>query len=101
MRSTAQREEHPEQAFLAVLKFGRADRFPPHGCCLLPPTQQCDKGNACSTCSVFLTNASCLETLQRQFNETGALTERTAGQVTQRHGKPMPDDNVWLAQCSG
>jgi hypothetical protein len=26
--------------------FDRADRFLPHGYCLLPPLQTCDKGNA-------------------------------------------------------
>jgi hypothetical protein len=39
-----------------------------------------------------------LDTLQRQLNETTALIERTTEQFQMRHGKPMPDDNVWLAQ---
>ncbi len=118
MHYVAQREEHAEQAFLATRKykadgtavtfsredhdgmhlFDRADRFLPHGYCLLPPMQQCDKGNACLTCSVFVTDTSHLETLQRQLDETNALIERTTEQFQLRHGKPMPDDNVWLAQ---
>ena len=76
MHYIAQREEHAEQAFLATAKlkadgtrvsfsredhdslhlFDRADRFLPHGWCLLPPLQTCDKGNACLTCSVFVTD---------------------------------------------
>jgi hypothetical protein len=118
MHYVAQREEHAEQAFLATRKFkadatavtfsredhdgmhlfDRADRFLPHGYCLLPPLQTCDKGNACLTCSVFVTDTSHLDTLQRQLNETTALIERTTEQFQKRHGKPMPDDNVWLAQ---
>jgi hypothetical protein len=53
---------------------------------------------ACLTCSVFVTDTSHLETLQRQLDETNALIDRTTEQFHQRHGKPMPDDNVWLIQ---
>jgi integrase len=118
MHYVARREEHAEQAFLATRKFkadstavtfsredhdgmhlfDRADRFLPHGYCLLPPLQTCDKGNACLTCSVFVTDTSHLDTLQRQLDETNALIDRTTKQFHQRHGKPMPDDNVWLIQ---
>jgi len=120
MHYVAQREEHAEQAFLATRKFkadatavtfsredhdgmhlfDRADRFLPHGYCLLPPLQTCDKGNACLTCSVFVTDTSHLGTLHRQLNETTALIERTTEQFQKRHGKPIPGANVWLAQRS-
>jgi hypothetical protein len=53
---------------------------------------------ACLTCSVFVTDTSHLDTLQRQLSETTALIERTTEQFQMRHGKPMPGDNVWLAQ---
>ena len=118
MHYVAQREEHAEQAFLATHKFkadgtavtfsredhdsihlfDRADRFLPHGYCLLPPLQTCDKGNACLTCSVFVTDTSYLNTLQRQLDETKGLINRTTEQFEKRHGKPMPNDNVWLLQ---
>jgi integrase len=118
MHYVAQREEHAEQAFLATRKFkadgtavmfsredhdgmhlfDRADRFLPHGYCLLPPLQTCDKGNACLTCSVFVTDTSHLGTLQRQLDETNALIDRTIEQFEKRHGKPMPNDNIWLVQ---
>jgi hypothetical protein len=55
---------------------------------------------ACLTCSVFVTDTSYLDTLQRQLDETSALIDRTAKQFEKRHGKPMPHDNVWLAQRS-
>ena len=74
----ARRDEHAEQAFLATRKFradgtrvifsredhdalhllDRADRFLPNGYCLLPPLQRCEKGNACLTCGVFVTDDS-------------------------------------------
>ncbi|WP_460344265.1 tyrosine-type recombinase/integrase [Actinoallomurus acanthiterrae] len=118
MHYVAQREEHAEQAFLATVKFkadgtrlnlsrqdhdslhlfDRADRFLPHGWCLLPPLQTCDKGNACLTCSVFVTDETHIQTLTRQLAETESLIERTTTAFHQRHGRPMPDDNVWLAQ---
>lgn len=118
MRYIAQREEHAEQAFLATRKvkvdgtsvlfsredhdllhlFDRADRILPHGWCLLPPLQTCDKGNACLTCSVFVTDHSHRTALERQLAETTALIERTTTVFAERHGRPMPEDNPWLAQ---
>lgn len=118
MHYIAQREEHAEQAFLATAKlradgtqvtisredhdilqlFNRADRFLPHGWCLLPPLQTCDKGNACLTCSVFVTDQTHQQTLERQLSDTMELIARTTAAFQQRHGRPMPDDNVWIAQ---
>jgi integrase len=120
MHYIAQREEHAELAFLATVKlradgtrvqfsredhdslhlFERADRFLPHGWCLLPPLQTCSKGNACLTCSVFVTDETHQPTLQRQLADTEQLIARTTADFQRRHGTPMPDDNVWLAQRS-
>ena len=36
--------------------------------------------------------------MQRQLDETNALIDCSTTQFQQRHGKPMPDGNVWLAQ---
>ena len=118
MHYVAQREEHAEQAFLATVKLradgsrvqfsredhdsmhllDRADRFLPNGWCLLPPLQVCDKGNACLTCSVFVTDATHEPTLRRQQAETEALITRTTNAFREKHGRAMPEDNVWLAQ---
>ena len=118
MHYVARRDEHAEQAFLATRKFkadgtrvvfsredhdalhllDRADRFLPNGYCLLPPLQKCEKGNACLTCGVFVTDDSHLAVLQRQLEQTTALIERTTAQFLERHGRPMPDGNVWLVQ---
>ena len=118
MHYVARRDEHAEQAFLATRKFradgtrvsfsredhdalhllDRADRFLPNGYCLLPPLQRCEKGNACLTCSVFVTDDSHLAVLQRQLEQTAELIERTTARFLERHGRPMPDGNVWLVQ---
>ena len=114
----AQREEHAEQAFLATVKLkadgtrvafsredhdamhllGRADRILPNGWCLLPPLQACGKGNACLTCSVFVTDQTHQQALERQLTDTAALIDRARTDFRQRHGRPMPEDNIWLAQ---
>ena len=116
MHYIAARDEHAEQAFLATAKlrsdgtriqlssddhdslhlFRRADRFLPNGWCMLPPLQSCDKGNACLTCSVFVTDHTHRDVLQRQLRETADLIDRATTEFEQRHGHPMPDDNVWL-----
>lgn len=76
----------------------RADRFLPNGWCLLPSLQNCDKGNACLTCSVSVTDQSHRHVIARQLTETGELITRTTDAFQRRHDWPMPEDNVWLAQ---
>jgi hypothetical protein len=87
------REDHD-----SLQLFDRADRFLPHGWCLLPPLQSCDKGNACLTCSVFATDETHQPALRRQLAETQALIKRSIEAFQQRHGQPMPENNVWLVQ---
>ena len=116
MHYIAARDEHAEQAFLATAKlrsdgtriqlssddhdslhlFRRADRFLPNGWCMLPPLQSCDKGNACLSCSVFVTDHTHRDVLLRQLRETTTLIDRATTEFEQRHGHAMPDDNVWL-----
>jgi hypothetical protein len=50
------------------------------------------------TCGVFVTDGSHLAALQRQLEQTTALIKRTTAQFLDRHGHPLPDGNVWLAQ---
>jgi hypothetical protein len=54
--------------------------------------------NACLTCSVFVTDETHQTTLERQLADATALIARTTDAFQQRHGRPMPADNVWLAQ---
>jgi hypothetical protein len=118
MHYIAARDEHAEQAFLATAKlrsdgtriqlfsddhdslhlFRRADRILPNGWCMLPPLQSCDKGNACLTCSVFVTDHTHRDVLQRQLRETHDLINRATTEFEQRHGHSMPEDNVWLSR---
>jgi integrase len=118
MHYIAERQEHAEQAFLATVKlradgtqvtfsredhdgmhlFERADRFLPHGWCTLPPLQTCDKGNACLTCAVFVTDEPHRGVLEEQLHQTDALIQRASAAFEQRHGLPIPDDNIWLCQ---
>ncbi|MFD4530156.1 tyrosine-type recombinase/integrase [Streptomyces sp. NPDC058470] len=118
MHYVAARQEQAEQAFLATAKlradgthvtfsrddhdslhlFNRADRFLPHGWCMLPPLQTCDKGNVCLTCSVLVTDDSHQPALERQLAETAALIDRSTTAFQERHGCAMPEDNVWLLQ---
>ncbi|VBA45414.1 hypothetical protein LAUMK13_05460 [Mycobacterium innocens] len=89
MHYVAQREEHAEQAFLATRRlkaavtavtlfredgdglhsFDRADRFLPHGYCLLLPLQTYDKRSACLTYSDSSLTQAIWDTLKRQLNE--------------------------------
>ncbi|MGH3098875.1 MAG: hypothetical protein ACRDMV_23050, partial [Streptosporangiales bacterium] len=78
--------------------FDRADRILPNGWCTLPPLQRCEKGNACLTCSVFVTDHTHRGALERQLADTDQLIDRTTTAFEQRHGRPMPEDNVWLAE---
>ncbi|MFC0359107.1 tyrosine-type recombinase/integrase [Kytococcus schroeteri] len=77
---------------------GRTDRILPNGTCLLPPTRRCDKGNACLTCGHFATDTSHLPELRRQHRQTLELIDLRQEAFTQRHGTPMPENNVWLEQ---
>jgi integrase len=74
----------------------RTDRVLPNGLCLLPPTKQCDKGNACARCEHFATDRSHLPDHRDQLAATKALIDTRKTQHHQRTGQPMTDDNVWL-----
>lgn len=75
----------------------RADRMLPNGLCLLPPTQSCDKGNACLSCGSFATDKSNLPDHIDQLDRTRALIQARQEQFHSRFGTPMPEDNIWLA----
>lgn len=60
----------------------------------ISPLQSCGKGNACLTCSVFVTDQTHQQALERQLADTAALIDRAQTDFQQRHGRPMPEDNV-------
>lgn len=78
----------------------RTDRILPTGYCLLPPTQSCDRGNACLSCSHYATDRTHLTALQDQREQTVSLIEQRQAAFTARHGTPMGPDHIWLAQRS-
>lgn len=46
-----------QDAYQIAQLEGRMDRVLPNGMCMLPPTQSCNKGNACLTCTAFATDS--------------------------------------------
>ncbi|MFG2395257.1 hypothetical protein ACGFYF_41355, partial [Streptomyces lavendulae] len=46
----------------------------------------------------FVTDATHQPALERQLAETEALINRSTTAFEERHGRPMPQDNVWLLQ---
>lgn len=76
----------------------RTDRILPNGYCLLPPAQACGRGNACLSCGHFATDASQLESLGQQLNDTRRLIQARQDAFTTRHGQPMSDAHIWLVE---
>ena len=74
----------------------RTDRILPNGWCLLPPRQVREKGNACFTCDMFVTDRSHLPVIERQRDATLKLIEQRRANFLARHGEPMSDAHVWL-----
>lgn len=74
----------------------RADRILPNGWCLLPPKQLCDKGNACLSCSKFVTDFTYADQLHAQLADTETLIERRQAAFIAKYGIPMDEKNVWL-----
>lgn len=56
----------------------------------------CEKGNACLTCDLFVTDRSHLDALSRQQDATSALIDQRRAEFAARVGEPMSDGHVWL-----
>ena len=89
-------ELNPEDLYDMLQLDQRTDRILPHGYCMLPPRQSCDRGNACLTCDKFVTDASFLPELRQQHQRTLQLIEIRQHAFTTRTGTPMSEDNIWL-----
>lgn len=74
----------------------RADRILPNGICLLPARQVCTKGNACLSCTEFVTDVRFKPELEEQLAHTEALVEQRQGAFEARHGQRMDESNIWL-----
>jgi integrase len=89
-------EGDPQDLFDRLQLDRRTDRILPNGWCLLPPRQACTKGNACLSCTKFVTDETFRPSLHHQLAETGQLITRRQAEHQQRYGHPMTSDNVWL-----
>ena len=90
-------DRDPREMFEALALDQRTDRILPNGYCTLPPRQACDKGNACLSCTKFVTDATFADVLKQQRQETTTLIDCRQRAHTQRFGEPMTDDNIWLS----
>ncbi|SHN37542.1 tyrosine-type recombinase/integrase [Actinacidiphila paucisporea] len=89
-------DRDPQEMFEALALDQRTDRILPNGYCTLPPRQSCDKGNACLSCTKFVTDATFTDVLQQQRKQTAELIDQRQEAHTQRFGQSMTDDNIWL-----
>lgn len=74
----------------------RTDRVLPNGWCTLPPARSCDKGNACLTCDLFVTDQRFLDVHRAEFDSLNQLIEQRQQAHRERTGRPMSDNHVWL-----
>jgi integrase len=86
----------PAAIYESIALDKRTDRILPNGYCTLPPQPACDKGNACLSCTKFVTDATFNESLQQQLAETSKLIDRRQATHHQRFGEPMTHDNIWF-----
>jgi integrase len=89
-------QRNPVEMFEALALDKRTDRILPNGYCTPPPRQACDRGNACLSCTKFVTDASFTESLAKQREDTLRLFEQRQVAHIQRYGEPMTNDNIWL-----
>ncbi|MGO8852011.1 tyrosine-type recombinase/integrase [Mycobacterium sp.] len=89
-------DRDPGEMFEALALNQRTDRVLPNGYCTLPPRQACDKGNACLSCTKFVTDATFTDALQRQRIDTEQLIQKRQEAHSARFGDAMADDNIWL-----
>ena len=56
----------------------------------------CDKGNACLSCSKFVTDSTHAPQLRTQLADTETLIEHRQAVFTAKYGAPMDETNIWL-----
>ncbi|KHL02492.1 hypothetical protein LK10_12270 [Sinomonas humi] len=89
-------QQDPHEMYEAIALSKRTDRVLPHGYCTLPPRQTCDKGNACLTCTKFVTDESFEPVLRQQMEATDGLIAERQEAHEARFGEPMSQENIWL-----
>ncbi|SIT72110.1 site-specific integrase [Microbacterium sp. RU33B] len=86
----------PHEIYDMTMLGNHTDRVLPNGVCMLPPSQTCDKGNACLGCSHFATDRSNLEDHRAQRTTTLHLIEQRKRDYLARTGNELSDSNVWV-----
>ncbi len=76
----------------------RTDPVLPNGWCSLPPAKTCEKGNACLTCDLFVTDRRFRDVHQSEWVNLGHLIERRQMEHRERTGQNMIAEHVWLEQ---
>ncbi|WP_223987877.1 tyrosine-type recombinase/integrase [Arthrobacter sp. NicSoilB8] len=74
----------------------RTDRVLPNGWCTLPPAKTCDKGNACLTCNLFVTDERFLGVHEGEIVALDQLIDRRQAAHQEHTGQPMSENHVWL-----
>lgn len=69
----------------------RTDRVLPNGWCTLPPARSCDKGNACLTCDLFVTDRRFLDIHKTERAALDQLVDQRQAAHEQRTGTPMSE----------
>ncbi len=85
----------PEDLYDLLALDQRTDRVLPNGLCMLPPRDTCNRGNACLTCTKFVTDASFLDEHRTQHGRLLELVTARDAAHLQRTGRPMSEENVW------
>ena len=87
---------HADELYDLMALQSRTDRVLPNGWCTLPPAQACDKGNACLTCDLFVTDQRFLPVHEDELQAVDLLIDKRQAMHKDQTGEPMSEDHVWL-----
>ncbi|ROR83248.1 Site-specific recombinase XerD [Plantibacter flavus] len=89
-------EVSPDDLYDLMALDARTDRILPNGWCTLPPAKTCDKGNACLTCNMFVTDERFLGVHEGEIVALDGLIESRQQAHKERTGERMTENHVWL-----
>lgn len=85
-----------EDLYDLMLLDSHTDRVLPNGWCTLPPSKSCEKGNACLTCDLFVTDERFLDVHKTELVSLESLIETRQDSHRDRTGELMSENHVWL-----
>ena len=80
----------PDDLYDLMALDSRTDRVLPNGWCTLPPAKSCDKGNACLSCDLFVTDERFLGVHEGELVSLDSLIGKRQEAHTARTGEPCP-----------